>query len=562
MKMFALKLCINDLYFTIFIGFTQYDFIENQLCAELSDVLEDKKIEWREKTNRKVKEQLADLSTEAARQQRPLLEKKYAKHEAIFLKGLAEAERVISWKVYDPNTIAEFFDTTSMFGVTDGFDIAIGNPPYIRHEKIRHLKPDLEIHFGDFFASTADISVYFYKRAAELIRDNGILTYICTNKFLRSDYGENLRKFLTTYMSLQILLDFGNVPAFKAAVDTCITCITKALPANNHSLRAITLRKAFNDFNIRGTFQKQSFPIKLTNLSADVWAVAPPNAQALLKKLKNIGIPLSVCVANRLNMGIKTGCNKAFLIDADTRNKLIDVNSKSEELIKPILKGRTISKWKTDTPNEYLIVIESSANRSWPWSSANGVAAEQIFAEHYPAIFAHLNKYREQLNRRTDKCKFYWELRTCKYYTEFDKPKIIYPDISQSVRASYDTTKMLSLQTAYILPTDDLSLLAILNSRLFEWYAKYRFQSLNDPWAGGGSRFIAQYMKRVPIADRTDEQKAELSQLVEQILADPENKNVPTLEKEIDEIVYQLYELSDTEIALIKQTYKDAGMEV
>ena len=130
------------------------------------------------------------------------------------------------------------------------------------------------------------------------------------------------------------------------------------------------------------------------------------------------------------------------------------------------------------------------------------------------------------------------------------------------MRACYDTTKIRCLQSTYILPTNDFSLLAILNSRLFDWYAKYKFQSLNDPWSGGGLRFIAQYMHHVPIADRTLNQKAELSRLVEQILEDPENEDVRDLEKEIDALVYQLYGLSVKEIALIEQTYRDAGMNV
>ena len=163
---------------------------------------------------------------------------------------------------------------------------------------------------------------------------------------------------------------------------------------------------------------------------------------------------------------------------------------------------------------------------------------------------------------RDDQGKFYWELRSCAYYAEFEKPKIIYPDISPRMRACYDTTKAYCLQTTYILPTEDLSLLAILNSQLIDWYARHRFQSLNDPWAGGGLRFIAQYMRRVPIADRTEAQRVELSALVEQILADPESDQVREIEKKIDTLVYELYELTDDQIELIKKTYRDAGMAV
>ena len=163
---------------------------------------------------------------------------------------------------------------------------------------------------------------------------------------------------------------------------------------------------------------------------------------------------------------------------------------------------------------------------------------------------------------RDDQGKFYWELRSCSYYAEFEKPKIIYPDISPSMRACYDVTKSFCLQTTYILPTEDLSLLAILNSQLVDWYARHKFQSLNDPWAGGGLRFIAQYMRHVPIAARTPAQKAALANWVEQILADPESDNVRDIEREIDALVYQLYGLTDAEVELIKQTYRDAGMEI
>ena len=164
--------------------------------------------------------------------------------------------------------------------------------------------------------------------------------------------------------------------------------------------------------------------------------------------------------------------------------------------------------------------------------------------------------------RRKSRGKFYWEPQKSTGYAVLEEPKILYPDISPVMRACYDTSKAFCLQTASVLSTDDLSLLAILNSRVFDWYARYKFQSLNDPWAGGGLRFFVQYMEKVPIANRTAAQKAELSRIVAQILAASDSDNVRALEKEIDAIVYRLYGLSEEEIALIERTYRDAGMEV
>ena len=473
------------------------------------------------------------------------------------------ADRIASWDPYDQNAAADFFDTEWIFGIKDGFDIAIGNPPYIRHERIRHLRPALQRQFGDFFTNTADISVYFYKRAAELLRNGGFLTYICTNKFMRSGYGRNLRQFLTTDMSLRILLDFGSVSVFDTAVDTCIVLVEKCLPAANHAVRAVTLRETSDDFNVREAFQDQAFPIQIAQLSSEEWTVAHPDTLALIEKLQSTGRSFNEAVQGKFYFGIKTGCNDAFIINATTRDCLIAENIDSHELIKLLLRGRDLRRWEAAFADEYLIAIASSANNEWPWSNAVTVSeAEQVFSETYPAIYQHLSGYRERLVARADQGMFYWELRSCAYYAEFDKPKIVYPDISSSMRACYDTTKALCLQSAYILPTNDFSLLAILNSRLFDWYAKHKFQSLNDPWAGGGLRFIAQYMRHAPIADRTSAQKAELSGLVEQILEDPENENVRALEKEIDALVYRLYGLTTNEIALIEQTYRDAGMEV
>ena len=443
-----------------------------------------------------------------------------------------------------------------------GFDIVIGNPPYVRQELIRSIKPALKKLFPDVYTGTADLYVYFYRRGAELLRASGILTYISSNKFLRAAYSEKLRIFFTDDQCIHRLLDFGSLQVFKASVDTCILLSENSI-SDEGAFLAATFRDEADIPRLSDAFQECAFSMHAHDLSPDGWVLTSSDALRLLDRLRNIGTPLEEYVNGRLYRGVITGCNDAFIIDASTREYLIDEDAGSDELIKPLLRGRNLRRWKAEATKEYLIVIASSANREWSWSDARSSSeAEQIFAEIYPAIHSHLSLYRDRLIARDDQGVFWWELRSCSYYAEFEKSKIIYPDISPSMRACYDNTKAYCLQTTYILPTEDLSLLAILNSQLVDWYARHKFQSLNDPWAGGGLRFIAQYMKHVPIADRTAAQKAELSHLVEQILADPESDGVREIERKIDELVYQLYGLTDTEIELIKQTYRDAGMEV
>ena len=443
-----------------------------------------------------------------------------------------------------------------------GFDIVIGNPPYVRQELIRPIKPTLKRLFPAVYTGTADLYVYFYKRGAELLRDHGVLTYISSNKFLRAAYGKKLREFFTNDQGIHRLLDFGSVQVFKASVDTCILLVENALPTGEVFFAA-TFRDEIDIPRLSEAFQERAFHVSVCDLSPEGWALTSQKALRLLGKLEDIGTPLGEYVDGNFYRGVITGCNDAFIIDADTHEYLIDEDAGSSELIKPVLRGRNLHKWQAMSTKDYLIAIASSVNKEWPWSHARSDSeAERIFAETYPAIYQHLNGYWDRLIARDDQGVFYWELRSCSYYTEFEKPKIIYPDISPSMRACYDVTKASCLQTTYVLPTEDLSLLAILNSQLVDWYARHKFQSLNDPWAGGGLRFIAQYMRHVPIADWTEEQKAELSRRVEQILADPESDNVRDIEREIDTWVYRLYGLTDAEVELIKQTYRDAGMEV
>ena len=443
-----------------------------------------------------------------------------------------------------------------------GFDIVIGNPPYVRQELIRPIRSVLERLFPEVYIGTADLYVYFYKRGTELLREAGVLTYITSNKFLRAAYGRRLREFFINQMRMHILLDFGSVSVFGASVNTCIVLVENSDP-DGETFSSVTFRDGADILRLSDAFQERSFFMHARDLLPDGWVLTSADALGLLDRLGNIGTPLREYVNGRFYRGVITGCNDAFIIDESIRHQLIAEDMGSIELIKPVLRGRNLRKWKVLPVNEYLIVIASSANREWPWSNARTVSeAEQIFADIYPAIYNHLSNYRNRLIARDDQGMFYWELRSCSYYSEFEQPKTVYRNIATSLCACYDKTGTFGLDTTFSIPTNDLSLLSILNSQLFDWYARHKFQSLNDPWAGGGLRFFSQYMAHVPITDRTNAQKAEMTDLVEQILADPQSDGVRDIEREIDALVYQLYSLTDAEIELIKQTYRDAGMEI
>ncbi len=272
----------------------------------------------------------------------------------------------------------------------------------------------------------------------------------------------------------------------------------------------------------------------------------PISSKELLNKLIKIGTPLSQY--GSIHSGVLTGCNGAFVIDEFKGTQLIFEDSSSSELIKPLLMPN--QKWKTGLTKKYLIWIPSSEDRRWPWSEArNEVEAKRVFENSYPAISTHLAAYESKLKQRRHQGKFYWEFTPSKLYSMPKQSKIVYSDRGTSLQATYDTSEALPLFPKRFIPTKDLSLLAILNSSLFDWYV----QMSKATESNNNSNFKSEFMKNVPIAARTQAQKENLSEFVQQILDDSDSPKVPDLEREIDQLVYELYELTPAEIALIEK---------
>lgn len=267
----------------------------------------------------------------------------------------------------------------------------------------------------------------------------------------------------------------------------------------------------------------------------------------ILVKLGDIGTPLTQHW--EVSNGIDTGCNKAFIINESKCQQLIAADSSSADLIKLAIGKPQEKRWKPSV--KHIIWIPSSKFKEWPWSSAeNELKAEQIFAENYPAISQHLKMYRDDLKKRTAayQGKFYWELSKPEQYPEFHDPKIIFYYYRFAI-ACYDTSGAFVINGhVRSIQTTDLFLLAILNSKFFEWYvhaAKWRRTENKISLSKTN-------MGNLPIAG-TEAQKAELSNLVQQILDAPNSLNVSNLEEEINILVYDLYDLTLAEIALIEE---------
>lgn len=438
---------------------------------------------------------------------------------------------------------------SEVFDHSDGFDVVMANPPYVRQEGIKDLKPALKNEFGKFFCGTADLYTYFYKRGTDILKAGGHLCFIAPNKFMRAGYGKNTRELLAEKVTPKTIIDFCDLPIFDATTYPAIMLVEKRRPAQEQTALAATFTDASQLERIEEALVDVSFPMPVAALRKEGWALEQPQVLALMEKLRKAGTPLGEYVKGRFYRGILTGFNEAFVIDKETRSRLIAEDPKSAELIKPWLRGRDIKRWKAQWAGLYLITIASSVNKQWPWSNEKTEkAAQSVFMKTYPAVHHHLAQWEEKLQKRDDQGQFWWELRSCAYYEEFEKYKIVYPDIAQAPEFTYDTSQAFLGNTAYIIPTDETWLLGLLNSKLMWWF----YLNLSSIIRGGFVRFIAQYMEQLPIPPATSVQQSPIISLVQEILADPDSPAVPRLEAEIDHLVYQLYNLTPEEITIIE----------
>ena len=383
-----------------------------------------------------------------------------------------------------------------------------------------------------------------------MLREDGILTYISSNKYFRSAYGKKLRTFLARQSTVSQLIDFGDAPVFTSIAYPSIIVIGKTRTEGNH-LRALNWVQGTSIEEFGRIFRTHAFFMPQDALSADGWRLTSPIVLNLLDKLRNAGKPLGEYVEGRFYYGIKTGLNEAFVVDRATRGKLVTEHPSSAEVLKPFLRGRDVKRWEVDFAEKYLIIIESSANRTHPWSGRSADEAEEIFANTYPAIHAHLQALRDQLIARYDQGKYFWELRACAYWKEFEKPKIVYPDIAQRTEFAFDDRGYFLGNTLYLLPTKEMWLLGLLNSKAVFWF----YTKTSTQIRGGFVRFIAQYVSQIPVPNIDLSQKALLENLVDKILVakrSAPDAAVTALENEIDRVVYSLYNLTLEEIAIVE----------
>ena len=464
------------------------------------------------------------------------------------------SHQLAAWDPYDQNTSAPFFDPEWMFSMTSGFDIIIGNPPYISVERFARTAEQVKWKSCfETYAARGDIYCFFYERGLSLLRDAGVLAFISSNKFQRAGYGKGLRRLLAT-QRIEMLMDFCELPVFAAGTDPIIVIVVKITPPPDHEFSVVVIKNESEFGSLRQSLASGGTRYKTVQLQADGWSLEGSDRLDLVEKMRSMGMPLDKKVKGRLHRGIITGLNEAFVIDRATRDQLIREDPRSAELIKPWIRGKDIKRWTHEFHDFYVIIVRYGFHTE---------------LKKYPAILHHLSQFEEKLKAR-GQCKtsrsggkegqHHWlELDNNPsegYIAAFDEPKIVFNETSKRLHAYIDTEGNAINKTGFIILTPDAKfILAVLNSTPMDWLYRSTFPSWGDPWNSGRVQFRGNLMSQVPIPPATNADKSYLTKLAEmaaEMAAAGNSKELQKTEQEIDKIVYRLFALPPEEIAIVE----------
>lgn len=462
------------------------------------------------------------------------------------------AKQIATWDPYDQNTSTDWFDAGYMFGMGDGFDVVIGNPPYNQLQedggKLGNLYKDVGYVT---FARTGDIYQLFYERGCQVLHpQQGILAYITSNSWLKAEYGKKTRCYLGGNHTPVVLLELGKDVFESAIVDSSILVLRHG--GNGKAFPAVDMEQVkTTDFPPPSHLWGNVLP-----KGNAPWGILSVVERGILDKMQNKGTPLKDWDVS-INYGIKTGYNQAFIIDNITKEALISEDARSAEVIKPVLRGRDIKRYQVEWAKKWLIATLPALN---------------INIDDYPAVKEYLLSFGkarlEQSGKKLSNGKksrkktgnAWYELQDASaYYEEFTKEKLFWIELSDFGRFCYDEGNLFGEATTFMLTGKSLKFLcAVLNSRLTHWFLRH-----TAPTSGMGTlRWKKVYVERLPIPKISAAKQQPFIELMDRILQAKATKpaaDSSALEAEIDRLVYSLYELTDQEIATVQGSPPSLG---
>ncbi|MCH3791504.1 Eco57I restriction-modification methylase domain-containing protein [Campylobacter jejuni] len=462
-----------------------------------------------------------------------------------------ESNHPFEWRFEFP----EILDDDGNF---KGFDLIIGNPPYIRQEELKELKPHLAKNYK-VYKGTSDIYTYFYELGFNVLKENGILSFITSNKYTRAGYGEALREFLLKNVKVLEYTDLNGIKVFDSAtVDTSILCFEKSKSKDNKfkylALSNEILKTCAYDIGLYKDFAEFS----QNSLSKESFTFSDENTSALKAKIERIGTPLKEWQGLNIYRGILTGYNEAFIITTEKRNEIL-ANCKDEaekertaKLIRKMLRGRDIKRYSYEWAGLWVINTHNG------YKNQNGEKVEAINIDHYPSLKKHFDEFYPQLEKRADKGLTPYNLRNCAYIEEFEKEKIVWNPVSGEYLFSYIKEHIFFNNSLFMMTLDVFSLkyiLAFMNSNCYKWLITLKTNLIQTGSYAYGAKDKIERLPIPKINSKNEKLANELINLVDEILKVKEqdkNANTQELENKTNSLVYKLYNLTEEEIKIIE----------
>ena len=422
-----------------------------------------------------------------------------------------------------------------------GFDIVIGNPPYVQLQTIKEKSLSYQTMGYETFHKSGDMYCLFTEAGFNLLKENGILTYIMQNKWMQAGYGKPLRQFLSRHC-IRNIIDFGDVQIFENATTyVCICTLQRSCPSDSFTASYMKEKNVFNYPLYQSIFT-------INSLGTDTWVLSSSSDLALKNKIENTFPPLKDYVQGEAYRGVLTGLTEAFIINDEVRNQIISEDKNAFSIIHPIIRGRDMKVWENTHANSYLI-------GTFP--------ARHLSIDNYPGVKKWLNGFGlhrleqsgktyiingEEIKARKKTSNKWFETQDqIGYFEKFACPKIMYQAFQVKPCFIYDDKGLYCNNSIWILPTNNKALLGIFNSKLGWWLiSKYCTQIQN------GYQLIWKYFSQVPIALNQKSEYTFIEDLVETILTLKESKaDTLKLEQQIDLLVYHLYGLTYDEVLIV-----------